>query len=325
MSLSFLSNITLASNEEVKPAFVTSRATRSTVDRNPDGNQIRLFKNGAIYPSKELVETYGLEYQPKESETASFGFDIMSSKSFPNTAHLPQIFLILAVVAKNLPKVDVFGSTKYYSAEDVTKLAAEGTEVIEGQPKSSVLDQGNTTFGKDVLIPMLKEVYGFEFSEDQKFVDLTIVVDQPLKTNDGNYFIPKPISRGEKKGEMEVVVRKDIDMFPLVLSAALSEEVQEVEETQELAVEEAVEEAQVPEINLTKSKTSKKEVKSEEPTIDDIIEGDSDENLVEVEGESIDPEISIEEDPEEAEEVEEEEEVPTEEPSEDDDFGDLSI
>lgn len=322
MSLSFLSNITLASNEEVKPAFVTSRATRSAVDRNPEGNQIRLFKNGAIYPSKELAGIYALEYLPKDSEVESFGFDIMSSKSFPNTAHLPQIFLILAVVAKNLPKVDVFGSTKYYSAEDVAKLAAEGTEVVEGQPKSSVLDQGNTTFGKDVLIPMLKEVYGFEFSEDQKFVDLTIVVDQPLKTNDGNYFIPKPISRGEKKGEMEVVVRKDIDMFPLVLSADLSGE---VESNEEVTVQESVEEAQVPEIDLTKPVTSKKEVKSEEPTIDDIIDGDSDENLVEVEGESIDPEISIEEEPEEAEEVEVEEETPTEEASEDDDFGDLSI
>lgn len=319
MSLSFLSNITLASNEEVKPAFVTSRTTRSAVDRNPEGSQIRLFKNGAIYPSKELVETYSLEYQPKDSETASFGFDIMSSKSFPNTAHLDQVFLILAVVAKNLPKVDVFGSTKYYSAEDVTKLAAEGTEVVEGQPKSSVIDQGNTTFGKDGLIPMLKEVYGFEFSGDQKFIDLTIVVDQPLKTNDGNYFIPKPISRGEKKGEMEVVVRKDINMFPLVLSSALSEEV----DTKEEAVpEETIEEAQVPEIDLTNSKTSKKEVQSEEPTIDDIIDGDSDENLVEVEGESIDPEISIEGD---TEEVEAEEEASTEEASDDDDFGDLSI
>lgn len=322
MSLSFLSNITLASNEEVKPAFVTSRASRSTIDRNPEGVQIRLFKNGAIYPSKELVETYSLEYQPKDSETVGFGFDIMSSKSFPNTAHLPQIFLILAVVSKSLPKVDVFGSTKYYSAEDVAKLAAEGTEVVEGHPKSSVIDQGNTTFGKDVLVPMLKEVYGFEFSDDQKFVDLTIVVDQPLKTNDGNYFIPKPISRGEKKGEMEVVVRKDIDMFPLVLSADLSGE---VDGKEEVAVEESVEEAQVPEIDLTKPVTSKKEVKSEEPTIDDIIDGDSDDNLVEVEGESIDPEISIEEDATEEEEelsIEEEDSV---EVSEDDDFGDLNI
>lgn len=322
MSLSFLSNITLASNDSVKPAFVTTKATRSAVDRNPEGTQIRLFKNGAIYPSKELVETYSLEYQPKDSETASFGFDIMSSKSFPNTSHLPQVFLILAVVAKNLPKVDVFGSTKYYSAEDVTKLAAEGIEVVEGQPKSSVIDQGNTTFGKDALIPMLKEVYGFEFSGDQKFIDLTIVADQPLKTDDGNYFIPKPISRGEKKGEMEVVVRKDINMFPLVLSSALSEE---VDTKEEVAVEEPVEEAQVPEIDLTNQSAPKKEVKSEEPTIDDIIDGDSDDNLVEVEGESIDPEISIEEDPEESEELEVGEEAPSEETSEDDDFGDLSI
>lgn len=165
MSLSFLSNITLASNEEVKPAFVTSKATRAVVDRNPEGTKIRLFKNGAIYPSKELVENYALEYLPKDSEEKAFGFDIMSSKSFPNTAHLESSFLILAVVLKSLTKVDVFGSTKYYSAEDVSKLAAEGTEVVEGQPKSSVLDQGNTTFGKDVLIPMLKEIYGFEFAE----------------------------------------------------------------------------------------------------------------------------------------------------------------
>lgn len=314
MSLSFLSNITLASNEEVKPAFVTAKAPRATVDRNPEGAKIRVFKNGAIYPSKELVVNYALEYLPKDSEEKAFGFDIMSSKSFPNTAHLDSSFIILAVVAKSLPKVDVFGSTKYYSAEEVAKLAAEGTEVVEGQPKSSVLDQGNTTFGKEVLIPMLKEIYGFEFPEDKKFVDLTIITDQPLKTNDGNYFIPKPISRGEKKGEMEVVVRKDIDMFPLVLSSMLGEETGEA--PQEAVTEEEVEVADVPEIDFTSKKT-------EEPSIDDIIDGDQEESsVIEVDGEAIDPEISIEEEVDveitEAPESEESE-------GEDDEFGDLNI
>lgn len=321
MSLSFLSNITLASNEEVKPAFVTSKATRSVVDRNPEGTKIRLFKNGAIYPSKELVENYALEYLPKDSEEKAFGFDIMSSKSFPNTAHLESSFLILAVVLKSLPKVDVFGSTKYYSAEDVAKLAAEGTEVVEGQPKSSVLDQGNTTFGKDVLIPMLKEIYGFEFAEDKKFVDLTIVTDQPLKTNDGNYFIPKPISRGEKKGEMEVVVRKDIEMFPLVLSSMLEEGTAEApqEEVKEEETPE-VEVANVPEIDLTSKK-------AEEPSIDDIIEGDEEEasEVIEVDGETIDPEISIDEESTEEEGVSLEEESSEEVENEDDEFGDLNI
>lgn len=284
MSLAFLNNITLASNEEVKPSFITSKTPRATADKNPEGSRIRLFKNGAIFPSKELVEQFALEYQAKDSESASFGFDIVSSKAFPNTAHLADSFIIIAVVPKSEPKVDVFGSTKFYSAEEVAETPEGGFQA--GDPKSSVLTQGTTSFGKEILISLLQEVYGFEFKEDQKFVDLEIV-DQKLTTNDGNYYIPKTITRGEKKGGLDVVVRKNIDMFPLVIADMLEggDEPAQTESAEEAVA--PIEEANVPEIDMT-SVTS--EDAAVEPSIDEILdeeEAPETESLVETEEESL--------------------------------------
>lgn len=264
MSLSFLKGITLKSNEEVKPAFITTKAARPSIDRSPVNADLRVFKDGSIYPSKALVEKFNLEYVGKdhvyaEGEAQANGFDIVSSKTFPNTSHLEASFLLIGVVAKSLPKVDVFGSTTYVSDKDVEK---DSTLVLNAA-KSSVLDQGANTFGKEVLIPMLKEVYGFEFGENDKFVDLMIVSDQPLVTSDGNYFIPKRITRGEKKGQLDIVVRQNIDLFPLVLASALAEE-------NGSEVTEAVSQDEAPEIQMTEGK-----VTPVEPSIDEIV-GDED-------------------------------------------------
>lgn len=264
MSLSFLKGITLKSNEEVKPAFITTKAARPSIDRSPVNADLRVFRDGSIYPSKVLVEKFNLEYVGKdhvyaEGEAQANGFDIVSSKTFPNTSHLEASFLLIGVVAKSLPKVDVFGSTTYVSDKDVEK---DSTLVLNAA-KSSVLDQGANTFGKEVLIPMLKEVYGFEFGENDKFVDLIIVSDQPLVTSDGNYFIPKRITRGEKKGQLDIVVRQNIDLFPLVLAAAMAEE-NGSEVTEDVSQDEA------PEIQMSEGK-----VTPVEPSIDEIV-GDED-------------------------------------------------
>lgn len=264
MSLSFLKGITLKSNEEVKPAFITTKAARPSIDRSPVNADLRVFRDGSIYPSKALVEKFNLEYVGKdhvyaEGEAQANGFDIVSSKTFPNTSHLEASFLLIGVVAKSLPKVDVFGSTTYVSDKDVEK---DSTLVLNAA-KSSVLDQGANTFGKEVLIPMLKEVYGFEFGENDKFVDLMIVSDQPLVTSDGNYFIPKRITRGEKKGQLDIVVRQNIDLFPLVLAAAMAEE-------NGSEVTESVSQDEAPEIQMSEGK-----VTPVEPSIDEIV-GDED-------------------------------------------------
>jgi hypothetical protein len=266
MSLSFLKGITLKSNEEVKPAFITTKAARPSIDRSPVNADLRVFKDGSIYPSKALVEKFNLEYVGKdhvyaEGESQANGFDIVSSKTFPNTSHLEASFLLIGVVPKSLPKVDVFGSTTYVSDKDVEK---DSTLVLNAA-KSSVLDQGANTFGKEVLIPMLKEVYGFEFGENDKFVDLIIVSDQPLVTSDGNYFIPKRITRGEKKGQLDIVVRQNIDLFPLVLAAAMAEE--NGSEMTDSAPQDGTPELRMTEGNITPV----------EPSIDDIVGEDESE------------------------------------------------
>lgn len=322
MSLSFLKNITLASNEEVKPSFAVKSA-KAPVDRLPSGLAIRLFKNGAIYPSAELVERFNLEYTGKDSEIQNFGLDILSSKVFPNTVSLPEAFIIVAVVPKNLPKIDVFGSTKFVSEEEVTA----DPSLILGAPKSSVLEQGSSTFGKEVLLPMLTEVYGYSFDEDQKFVDLVVYTDSPLVTDDGNYFIPKPITRGEKKGQLDVVVRKDIAMFPLVLATSLSEDLTEEKtedkepvkapEAPKVEEEISVEEANVPEIDLT-AKTKGKAAATKtsttiEPSIEEVL--DSEEELA----------IGIDVAPLEQEEISIDSEEVEVAPEDDEEFGDISI
>lgn len=211
MSLDFLKKISLQSNAVVKSPIAR---TKSNVAKTPENADLRVFRNGGVYPSAALVAACNLQYVGKDVEEKGNGFDIFSSKSFLNTAHLPDAFLFIALVPKNAGKVDLFASTTYN--EDNTA-------------KSDVLTQGAVTFGLE-LLEMIKTVYGVELKEGQSFIDLKIMKDSPSNTDDNIYWIPKTVNRGPKKGEVTLERRENLDLYPLVPVSLLGEEEAPIEE-----------------------------------------------------------------------------------------------
>ena len=214
------------------------------IDRLPVNHDLRLFKTGALYPSKAFAEKYNLEYQAKVEVTdalgrtsmveAGNGLDIFKSKDWemlPSELNL----LVLAISPKYSAKVDVWGRTA--TKED-------------GTPASSVLTQGNTTFSKGQLIDMLADVYNINW-DVVDYVELDLAVDTPLVSPTGKYYLPTTVSRGVNKGEITIKTRENVEVFPLVVGnieylpgLSAPDEVQEevvIESVAEAAVEESAE------------------------------------------------------------------------------------
>lgn len=202
--LSFLKNVTVKPNSAVKTP--TAR-TASAEAKNPTNADIRIMKNGATYPSAALVTSCNLQYTLKVAEDKGNGFDVFSSKDFLNTQHLEDSFLFIALVPKNAGKVDLFGSTKY-DENDV--------------PTGDVLTQGSVTGGLAIL-ELIKSAYGIEIQEGKSYIDLRIVEDQPFTTPDNIYFIPKKVSRGDNKGQVDLVRRENLTLYALVPVQLLEE------------------------------------------------------------------------------------------------------
>jgi hypothetical protein len=193
-------------NAEVTSGKEERKSTKQEL--NPtNGADIRLFKDGRIFPSAELVEEFDLEYTDKDASTGN-GFDVIDTRQWAGWKAEVKILLI-AAVNKSKAKVDMFSATNYNE---------DGTAV------SSVLTQGATTFGKK-LITMLQEVYTEELFGEKNHVDLTIARGYDMSTEDGIYYIPKAMIKGEKKGTAKVVRREYSNLYPLVIFEAKSNEV----------------------------------------------------------------------------------------------------
>lgn len=207
--LSFLKNIKLQPNAAVKT--VASRTAAGT-SKNPEKADIRIFRNGSVYPSAALAAKCNLQYAHKDAkpEDKGNGFDVFSSGDFLNTKGLPKEdrCIFIALVPKAAGKVDLFANATYNE---------------DGTTKSDVLTQGAATVGKEIL-EAIKDVYGIELKEGQSYMDLKVISDSPFTTDDNIYFIPKKVSRGEKKGEVTMVRREDLTLYPLVPVEMLGEE-----------------------------------------------------------------------------------------------------
>ena len=193
LNFDFLRNVQL-----VTP--VAEPKGRVAVVRNPEGLRLRVFSNGKVFPSAELVEKYKLEYAPKDSTDEVFGFDVFKSTDwpmFPMNESTPK-FVFIAPTQKSSPRVDLFGQVAYNE---------------DGSPKTSVLEQGGS-FGLTIL-EMIKDIYGIEVAKGES-IDLEINEDVVVKSPNGVYYIPKTIARGENKGEQTVVRRELISVMPLV-------------------------------------------------------------------------------------------------------------
>jgi len=221
MDLGFLNEISLTKTE--------ARVRSASVDTTPaEGAHLRLFSDGRIFPASQLVEDHSLEYVAKGEEVGN-GFDIVDTLNYPNYPQDNPRLVMIALVSKDSPKVDLFGSVGY---------SPEG-----GAPKTSVLTQGSSTTGK-WLIEMLQEVYGVkDLFEQERYVDLVINTDFSLTTENNIYHFPKRINRGDNKGDITYQRRTDTALWPLTMIEREEEITEVVEsETQQQATKDAVEE-----------------------------------------------------------------------------------
>lgn len=188
----------LGGNVEVTPKAKGGSSAKK--ERNPVKAEIRIFKNGAVYPSAAAVQKYGLEYNEKDSAIPGNGFDVIDSRRWNVKMSIPALFI--SPVRRDLPKVDLFGQCGFNP---------------DGSPMVSVLSQGTTTFGEK-LLGMIKEVYGVEIPEGQDYIDMLIVEDADLqaaldKQLNGVFHFPKVISRGDKAGQSAYQRRENAKVY----------------------------------------------------------------------------------------------------------------
>lgn len=171
---------------------VKSTTTRIK-ERNPKGLAVRLYANGEVYPSEELVNHFDLNYYQKGSQSGA-GFDVIDSVTWEPVASQPRMILF-GVVSKTAPKVDLFFRTRY--AED-------------GSPLTSVLNQGTPS------AKLLQLAIEMEYLKPgMKFVDLYILTTYPITTGNGIALIPKSVERGEEKGKPTYERREDSVFYPV--------------------------------------------------------------------------------------------------------------
>lgn len=204
MDLTFLSNVIV---DEVSTRKVVPRG-----ERNPtNGADLRVFADGSVYPSEALVNEMNLQYQ---RDNAGNGFDIIDSNlwgSYPKDA---QRIMFISPIAKTEARVDLFGATKFNE---------------DGTPKADVLTQGSTAYGKNELIPTLKEVYGIEVTD---FVDLQIERSATLPpTKSEVYNIPKKKMRNTEGDEVQYLTtrREKATFYALIPFEEKVEEATEIE------------------------------------------------------------------------------------------------
>lgn len=206
IDLSFLSDVKL---EVVKK---TAATTRTSTPKLPVDADLRVFSNGRVYPSAAFAKEFNLEFQTKgtlegadePTVIVGNGLDVFSSKKWGMImGKLPQELVFVAAVAKSLPKVDMWASTKY--------------DKETGVPGNSVFTQGASTFSKNVLVDMLADIYGIVWA-DVEYVDFTVSRENVISSENGIYHLPKVVSTGKHKGEDTYVRRENLTICPLVVS-----------------------------------------------------------------------------------------------------------
>ena len=199
MDFGFIATVKL---EEIVPGTRTGGGTTATPSLPTDAD-LRLFKGGRIHPSEQFAADNNLEFLPigKEGEETipQNGLDFFTSIDWGMLQDkLPKEVLFTSVVSKDLPKVDVFGQTRYEK---------------DGTPKSSVLNQGGGKFVKSRLLGMVTAIFGINW-ETTQYVDLKVVTEQVVKSSNGVYRLPTLVASGEKKGEITYKTRNNITINP---------------------------------------------------------------------------------------------------------------
>ncbi len=206
--LSMLSGVTL---KEVKAPEKNGSSGARVIKEPALGAQLRVFKNGRVYPAMDFALSFGLEHQAKEQivdpitgevtvKVLGAGMDVFSSKNWTMVEGLAKEVIFCAITPRQgNGKIDLFGSTQYNE---------------DGKPKKLLYEIGKSTFGHEQLVPMLENAYGVNF-EETPFVDLLVHTDHPMISPNDVYVLPKVTSRGENKGKASFARRENINVFPL--------------------------------------------------------------------------------------------------------------
>ena len=207
----------LSNLKNVKLKEVPKQAPRqgggSTLVKRPTNGDLRVFANGRVYPSEALEAKYSLAYAPKietpdpvtgelKVSVVGKGMDVFSSSKWTMVDGLleEEVLFVGFTPRQGNPKIDVWGSCQFK----------------DGKPSTAAIDQGASTFGRESLVPMLETAYGVDF-EKTPFVDLVVLEDTPMISENGVYHLPKVVARGENKGKADYARRESIDIFPIVL------------------------------------------------------------------------------------------------------------
>jgi len=194
-NLDALQNVALST--VVKPA-------KTKTEKLPVTGDIKVFKNGSIFYSKEFAAKVGKD-----------GLDFVNSVDW--TMYAPAIeagapeLVFIAITSLEDPKLS--------AKVDVRTRKSDDTGAVAGVRKN--------------LIPMLVELY--DLNPEFKSVELQVMFDNEVPASENNiYYIPKTFTSGAKKGENDSVRRENTIFWPLVIAEAdlgdiIEEELTEVE------------------------------------------------------------------------------------------------
>lgn len=183
-------------------------------------------KNEHLIAMQALPEDKRTELKPKfkpsliESKDGVFGngFDVIDSRlwgAYKAAGHM----LFVCPVPKDLPKVDLFGATKF-----------DG----EGNPVQGVMDQGSKTYGEDTLLASIKDLYGIELNDNRQYVDMLVVEELPVGDEVVNFnkqfaspvfLTPKVVNRGKDKGKPDYERRENTKIYGFLPSDIVGETV----------------------------------------------------------------------------------------------------
>ena len=230
MSLDFLKQIKI-DETAIPAAKKSSGGGGHRKEWNPTIElSLRVWKDGSVFPSAGLVERFELDYapQPKVEPPTEFpeaddakptekwiqpgnALDVFSTVDFP-AFQSPKPFILANITTKAAGRADLF---------------AQVERDEQGEPKTTVMTQGSNSFGKNDLIPMIKEVYGIEIGDQVPYVDLVFIGQDGEKAmkhfavEKGFAFVPKTVSRGTEKGKPTVQRREDPWLFILLPATEL--------------------------------------------------------------------------------------------------------
>lgn len=172
-------------------------AKRTTQSKTPTGLTLRLYNNGKVYPSQELVKEFSLEYQPNTPETfPGCGLDLVDSLEWGPFKDQPRMLLV-SPVNRSKSRVDLFSACRHNE---------------DNSPMSSVLTQGAPS---DALLELARSM-GF-ITEEDKWVDLAVLTEYGIKTSDGIAYVPKTISKGLNVGKKDYERRENSTFYPVAV------------------------------------------------------------------------------------------------------------